>query len=684
MFRIFILLILAVTLLIPAKAQWIQTDGPYGKTTVASLMSDASGIFSTTPCGLFISDYTNEGWNLLLPGSCNAMAFDGDTAYVVFDIGGLKKFSPDNPSEAISCNMGGGIGDMEIKNGKIYLGSLGGGFLISPDHGGTFIQYNVGLPQMQWGYEYVREIYVGSQYLYCRTDLGVYRNSVDPGAWTFISSVIPGSEVTSMLYGVNDTVYVSKDKKLFRSTDNGNTWTNLFTASSLISCMISEGQDFYLGTKSDGVFYSQNLGAQWTQINTGLPELKLTCLHLSESALYCGTLNYGVQVYSNSGWTPYRNGMICSSPSSIAVLPAAVVSNDLYDVYACTDGSSWSNISPTISRNYLGPVVSSGDTVYVSAKQTNASPPFEEGWVLFSNDHGVNWQNTITSVPFVGDDPYRIYVNNGSLYAYENEILGVTSDLGQYWRDWSLPSQYCNYIYDFLVYHSIPFSVACGEGQLLRRENEQWVLSNSGLPLNRGIEGLAACQDAIFAYVPGLGMYVSTNDGIYWSLMTNGFPVDAWGIKSYTYQGNSLFVSTSKGLYYTTDLGGNWHSFNENLPNVDILSLGIKNDTLFAGTNGNGIWKTALASIPLATKHFPEVETSLEVYPNPTTGLVRLNTSQEKSGYFRIFDSWGRCRMQGYLNIQQELDLSGLENGIYQLRVETEQKKMNSRIVLQH
>jgi hypothetical protein len=65
----------------------------------------------------------------------------------------------------------------------------------------------------------------------------------------------------------------------------------------------------------------------------------------------------------------------------------------------------------------------------------------------------------------------------------------------------------------------------------------------------------------------------------------------------------------------------------------------------------------------------------LKIYPNPTRDLVNIQWDfVNENTYLTVFDNTGKLLSTQKLNNQtlQMLDLSGYENGVYQLRLSNE------------
>ncbi|MFN8360607.1 MAG: T9SS type A sorting domain-containing protein [Candidatus Kapaibacterium sp.] len=88
----------------------------------------------------------------------------------------------------------------------------------------------------------------------------------------------------------------------FRSTDNGETWTELVLSEvKKYEILVFAGSDstIVVGTDSGGVFRSVDNGVTWAEYNTGLTTLNIRSMAIHENNLFVGTANelwrYGIQ-----------------------------------------------------------------------------------------------------------------------------------------------------------------------------------------------------------------------------------------------------------------------------------------------------------------------------------------------------------------------------------------------------
>jgi photosystem II stability/assembly factor-like uncharacterized protein len=84
---------------------------------------------------------------------------------------------------------------------------------------------------------------------------------------------------------------------------------------------------------------------------------------------------------------------------------------------------------------------------------------------------------------------------------------------------------------------------------------------------------------------------VSSDGGNTWTVIENGLPGFS-GIMSLAQIGTHLFAGTyiGRGVYVSTNSGGNWSQVNAGLPNKPVLSLAGIGANVYAGTDGAGVF----------------------------------------------------------------------------------------------
>jgi hypothetical protein len=267
------------------------------------------------------------------------------------------------------------------------------------------------------------------------------------------------------------------------------------------------------------------------------------------------------------------------------------------------------------------------------------------------------------------------------LYAYVDNKIYYTTNVGLSWTDISIPNQYCNNLNDFIINNSIPFAAACGSGQVVKLDvSQNWVLSNSGLaaePL-----AFARCEGALFVYLKTREMYVSFDNGVSWFYAGYGLSTN-WSIRDFATKGSYLFVTSEYGVFATNDFGQHWVSMNDGLKNMNASSIKILNDTIYVGTfgnsigtEGNGIWKRRLPDI-----YIPTSDESLHIYPNPASDYIHI-AGTSGNAKFKISDMFGNIILSGSFNVNTKINVSGLKCGIYIVYTQFDNQVQTAKLLI--
>ncbi|HNQ13426.1 MAG TPA: T9SS type A sorting domain-containing protein [Bacteroidia bacterium] len=648
--------------IITCYSQWTQTDGPYGNTNVRAIIPSDSLILVSTDCGYFSKQTILDSWTLNSISSFLGFTRIGDSLFVGgSDLRLISLSNPNNPPIIISSIP---LSVLSHSDSCLYGGSSLTGFFKSNDFGITWSSVKNGLPvDSFWnpwtaGYYYewnVTSIDLAANYIFCGTNRGVYRNSANLSNWVPVNSGLLDSMVT-LIKSFNDTLYTAIDKNLYTSRDFGNSWSLLFTSPSKITSFCKTSNDFYLGTNNNGIYESTD-GISWNAQNAGLPEMQVTTISYFDSTLVCGTYSKGIFYYQGGQWISNKSGMICSYIRTISCTDSLVFSNDDDFVYMLNNRNLWTDITPNFTNDLFINLDKMGDTIFISNYYVQSNWPYFYQSIFFSTDYGALW-NQITHLPYTsagGNTWHKIYIRNGRIYAYSDEKMYFTDDLGLNWSNISLPSQYCNGFNDFLIFNSNHFAAACGNGQVVKLDSiQQWVLSNNGIPGGREPLSLAYCNSVLFVYLYGDGMYVSFNDGNNWFPANIGL-VSNSNIRDFVNYGSHLFVTSDYGVFVTSNYGQNWYPINNGLRNLNASSIKILNDTLYVGTYGNGVWKQAIVDIGLGIQEQDQIKKLIQIFPNPFSAQTTLYTGDYfEHATLTISNSLGQI-------VKQIIDISGNE-----------------------
>ena len=672
------------------QAQWIQTDGPYGKMEIGHLFSSDSIIISGARAGIFSRSENQARWSFhhAMPIHCYTM--DGDDLYIGTMYDGIYKMDLDNlddPPAAVSTLYADALTHSDE---LLIAGHNESGIYTSMNGGADWIPADEGLPVdsvwdpwagMWYTLNRVYCLATSGDHVFCGTNEGVFRTSLDVQTWEDVSNGIPAEEIDA-LYATGESLYATIGNILYKSTDAGEQWTQIHTASSEISSLVSRNDTTFISMLGNGVAYSTD-ETTWNTVNNGLPTLKVNQLDVFSGQLVCGTEGEGVFIYDDGQWTAKNSGLIISDSWSLTVCNDQVFCNDPDKVYRLDQEGTWTDITPAVDYELFRMVVSMDDRVFLSVEHNQSTWPYDVPFILYTADAGQTWQELFNQPPFAGDDPYSIYTDNGRLYARENEIMHYTDDLGETWHDMSLPAQFCNYFYNFLVFNGTPFAGACGYNELVKyNSGSGWMLSNNGLPAYNEIESLAYNENVLFTYLSYDGMYASHNNGESWEPAGSGLDIADWGIMDFASFQSHLFVSSFDGVFFTSNNGQYWAPFNEGLKNLRTTGLAIHNDTLYAGTFSNGVWKVAIEDVPLSLSLGFRDPGGLKIIPNPAMENVQIAAAGIQQGRAMICTLNGTVLLEFDFHPGRVLNVSSLANGMYFVILQSRNDRRVSRLVI--
>jgi hypothetical protein len=201
------------------------------------------------------------------------------------------------------------------------------------------------------------------------------------------------------------------------------------------------------------------------------------------------------------------------------------------------EGSSWSAISPDLTRNDPEKLVASGGPLTLD---TSGAEHYGTVFAFVESPHepGVFWAGS------------------------DDGLLHISKDNGQSW------------------------------GNITPPDLPEWSLISiiEASPHDPATAYVAATCYKLDDYQPYL--YKTGDYGQTWQKISNTFPNDEFTrvIREDPVRPGLLYVGTETGLYISFDDGVNWHRMEQNLPAVPIYDLVIKDDDLVVATHGRSFW----------------------------------------------------------------------------------------------
>jgi hypothetical protein len=362
--------------------------------------------------------------------------------------------------------------------------------------------------------------------------------------------------------------------------------------------------------------------------------------------------------------------------------------------------SDWVQVSNGITQLNINDLTVSGNYIFAATNVTVSG-----GGIFRSSDNGNSWEQvyftTTLSLASSGNYIYRGYQNG---FSYSSN----------YGSNWITPSGTSKWINSILAHNDL---VYIGVFTTTPTTNQGvWITSNNGTSWaestlnNINIYTLNASGNNIFAggYTFGIGggVFKTTNNGLNW---TNPLTVCGDVIAS---DGNIIYTGggSSEGVYKSTNYGDNWSQTSLNSVSVQAIvvvgnnvfagsfyvstnagltwanrsegmsafvnSLCIYNGYLFAGTDGQGVWRrpiSELVGINSISSIVPSGFALKQNYPNPFNPNTKIQISIPQKSFIqiKIFDVLGsemeKILHQELTASEYEIDFNGsnYRSGVY-------------------
>jgi photosystem II stability/assembly factor-like uncharacterized protein len=353
--------------------------------------------------------------------------------------------------------------------------------------------------------------------------------------------------------------------------------------------------------------------------------------------------------------------------------------------HSTNNGVTWTDVTSNLHNH----AVNIGCLAYDGTRLLAVDS--DGGGIFLSTDKGTNWTAVMNGVT----DPWInvVIINGTSFYAGTNygEVFVSTN----YGANWSrIGSAFCN---------SRVCSVAAGASYLYASTQSNgvfrsvigdtsWTAINSGLPTGALVTNLVVNGSNLFGavYGTGGGVFLSTNNGNTWTLPSNQFTSD--GVYSLAIYptgkektSTNLFAGTMDdlGVLLSTDNGADWQSEGLAIPYDGVEDLKIGNDTLYALTVGEEIWRRPLSDMISSVNEISGLPDRLllkQNYPNPVMASTAISWKLPEKAHviLKIIDFTGR-EVKTLLDCDQSqgehtvnFNASGLTSGVYTYQLQAD------------
>jgi photosystem II stability/assembly factor-like uncharacterized protein len=470
---------------------------------IFSLVVNGTTLFAATGTGLYQSIDNGITWaKYVIPMSNNfvvSIAINGTTLFAGTDLG--IYISTDNGKVWKRQQLDIRYPRMTVSNKTIFAGN--DGLYRSTNNGETWINVSQ-IPFI------IESVTVIGTTVFVRADGLIHRSSDDGLTWEIdkrqnivqplasIGSTIVGGGLYSKIYtstnngntwewmnknnllienefvyvpeissfGVmGKTLFATRGKSVFRSTDTGKTWvlaSSGFTEQDIRTLVIKD-TIIFVGTSGAGVFRSTNMGETWISVNTGLIDQDVRCLASNKSKVFAGTFE-GIFHSSDNGDTWYRCGNWWNSDIHSLNATDSTLFYSSYKLYRSNGYCDWQ--TDPDSELFGATSYAWGDTkVFIGTAFKG---------VYRSTDRGRTWKE-LGRVDHDYDFKSLVLIGNTLLSATGGKIYRSTDD-GQTW------TVILHYPSIALAFNETNLFVVTNDGGILKAELKDLITSIDDTP----------------------------------------------------------------------------------------------------------------------------------------------------------------------------------------------------------
>lgn len=220
---------------------------------------------------------------------------------------------------------------------------------------------------------------------------------------------------------------------------------------------------------------------------------------------------------------------------------------------------------------------------------------------------------------------------------FSGQGIAVSKDRGETWESITGPEFNHVPVMDIAIDSSDPETVyAATQNGLFKSTNsgEDWT-SFSGLPEGAvRTTGISPKNpDMLFAGIEQIGFYLSQDGGVSWQQVSAGLEPNGSHRDLVFDPANpqiGYLADLMSGVYRSTDGGISWVKINTGLSTRAVTSLSISSDGqhLYAGTNGEGVFRLDLNGMPpeVVISEPAKASADEESNPSPTTDSPEENS----------------------------------------------------------
>lgn len=450
------------------------------------------------------------------------------------------------------------------------------------------------------------------------------RETSDGGVTWIDHGNLPGGNGNySYLEVINDNlIFASTINKVFRSTDNGETWTEVLNMpDSYTGLHVQDNGTLWISGGEGKVYKSINNGQSWTLVNinvTTYPVLDIQFIGANNIYALIGGGYGGIRYSTNGGanWSDIFTNVI-NQAMQVIDSNNLLVSSGNSIIQTTNAGTDWTTqfswTGYRISYEFFHPTAS--EWILTGF----------DGQVYYSNDNGTTWEEINSGVSYVTGIDF-INANEGWIvggYSGFNNVVAHTINAGTTWHLINVPEGVSD-----INFHNSQVGYSIGNLGIHRTTDggASWELKNASITSGK----LVVVDDQnIHILSNSTTVHNSFNGGDTWSVGVYdvSLPLVAFPLYDleFTDPMNGRLSGDSGYVYFTSNGGVNWIKNNALVTSIDIpecfyitSNIGWHStlDILYKTTNGGSSWTTI--NVPqldgyLSSIHFYDTQNGMAV-----------------------------------------------------------------------
>jgi len=333
-------------------------------------------------------------------------------------------------------------------------------------------------------------------------------------------------------------------------------------------------------------------------------------------------------------WNAVNSGIFLNQGGRRSITSFAFDSSYVYvgveesGVYrSSNNGNFWTSINNELHYKNVHALISNGTHLFAGT---------QVGGVFRSTNQGNSWINLYNGLS-QNTHVNCIAKSKSGIIAGTTSGLYSSTDAGSTWiaSGLDLRSVLSLATRDSLIFAGTDFS-----GYVSTNNGYDW--SGRG-PISGVSVNALIIRDSLIFQGGEYGFFKSTNFGNHWFVYWPGFK-EGVTITSLTVSGDSIFAGTDgKGIFLSTNEGTNWKAMNTGLNNLNVFTLINTNSHLFAGThdgvfrstNNGAIWSDMSSGLPDSVKVNSLILSEKNIFAGTDSGVY---------GSTSIGESWTLVR----------------------------------------